>query len=104
MSILVKGMKMPETCVECCEIGLRSAIKCERWKALSAGLRKVEREMFCPLVEVPTPHGSLIEREALRNSIFHHLSINGERYLLPAERSIFWNIIKAPTVIEAEGE
>lgn len=56
------------------------------------------------LVELPEKHGDLIDRDEVRDSVFHHLSIKGEKNLLPAEKSVFGNIIKAKAVIEAEGE
>lgn len=56
------------------------------------------------LVELPEKHGELIDRDEVRDSVFHHLSIKGEENLLPAEKSVFGNIIKAKAVIEAEGE
>ena len=112
MGIYVKGIKMPKTCEEC---------KFSFWSNLcqTAACGLCDGEVFfddfsldyrntrgcgCPLVELPEKHGDLIDRDALRDAVFHHLCIRGEEYLLPAEKSVFGNIIKAHTVIEAEGE
>ena len=109
MSVIVRGMKMPENCIACpmqfggwCyvappEIDERVAPTVD--EAAEQGKTK-----WCPLVEVPEPHGDLIDRDEVRDSVFHHLSIKGEENLLPAEKSVFGNIIKAKAVIEAEGE
>ena len=103
MGVYVKGMEMPETCIECMNSGLRTAIRCTEWTEISAGLRENHRALSCHLTEVPEPHGDLIDRDEVRNAVFHHLSIKGEENLLPAEKSVFGNIIKAKPVIEAEG-
>lgn len=61
----------------------------------------IKRDPDCPLVDLGK-HGDLIDRDEVRNAVFHHLSIKGEENLLPAEKSVFGNIIKAKAVIEAE--
>ena len=86
MGLYIKGMRMPESCGTCF-VGNRTICK-----------------KGCPLVELPEKHGDLIDRDEVRNAVFHHLSIKGEENLLPAEKSVFGNIIKAKAVIEAEGE
>ena len=65
MSILIKGMEMPNHCGEC---GIEW---CERWKRLIvAGMPSAKaRPEDCPLVPVP-PHGDLIDRrEAIIDAI-----------------------------------
>ena len=86
MGLYIKGMRMPESCGTCF-VGNRTICK-----------------NGCPLVALPDKHGDLIDRDEVRNAVFHHLSIKGEENLLPAEKSVFGNIIKAKAVIEAEGE
>lgn len=61
MSVIVKGLKMPENCMECMLSDLRAAIKCTEWTEISAGRRENERAMFCPLIELPEKHGNLID-------------------------------------------
>lgn len=103
MSVLVKGMDMPEKCSECrmqTDEGFCSAMP----KEFCGYVSDEKRSEWCPLVEVPEPHGDLIDRDEVRNDVFRHLSIKGEENLLPAEKSIFGNLIKAKAVIEAEGE
>ena len=107
MSVLIKGMEMPKGCIVCPfkDIGMHTMTQC----MLVAGWVKYADDGngipdACPLVEVPTPHGALIDRDALRNAVYRHLCIKGEENLLPAEKSVFGNIIKAPAIIEAEVE
>lgn len=55
MSILIKGIDMPKTCEEC-----------EVWSLchypkVPKGIGR--REPDCPLVEIPIPHGRLIDRD-----------------------------------------
>lgn len=86
MSVLVKGMKMPENCKECMSSDLRTTIKCTEWTEISAGRRENERAWSCPLVELPEKHGDLIDRDALPRDVMD------------------FDVWNAPTVIEAEGE
>ena len=106
MSVIVKGMRLPEKCSWCPiarsmfdgdKTRLRCLVLCE-WVSDDGDGRLGD----CPLVELPEEHGRLIDADALKESVFHHLCIKGEDNLLPAEKSVFGNIIKAPTVAEAE--
>ena len=51
MSVIIKGMEMPMNCDECPLAD--SYLACDA------------QSVDCPLVEVPTPHGDLIDRERL---------------------------------------
>ena len=84
MSVIVKGMRMPENCLECMNSGFRTVVKCAEWTEISAGRRENERAWSCPLVELPEKYDDLIDR-----------------YALPRDVMDFdvWN---APTVVEAE--
>ena len=68
MSILIKGMEMPEDCRECplemyymnsgeTRCRARNKILAENFKAIPFD----SRPDWCPLVEVPAPHGDLID-------------------------------------------
>ena len=96
MSVVVRGMEMPENCTRCDYIGLNLAIGCPVISGTNG------RATDCPLVALPDKHGDLIDRDEVRNAVLHHLGIKGEENLLPAEKSIFGNLIKAKAVIEAE--
>ena len=96
MSVLIKGMKMPESCPECpftdYEMHCPLTDKTYNW-----GL--TERASDCPLVEVPT-HGRLIDADAINpeDKIW-------EKKCIP-QRIVYHGWIVAgemPTIIEAEG-
>lgn len=95
MSILIKGIEMPKDCPFCpmahwdkldtfkgCEItpGKRFAVIEDKEYAESS-----TRPDWCPLTEVPEPHGDLIDRDAL-----------------PTSRVEWEDIVNAPTIIPAE--
>lgn len=73
MSILIKGMEMPVTCCQCKEMVYNPEIKWEQagkeeeggWVCLLTGelIDNTKREEHCPLIEVPTPHGRLIDAD-----------------------------------------
>ena len=95
MSVLIKGMKMPQNCTEC-------HVRCR----LYLNGRKF-RHPNCPLIEVPTPHGRLIDADKIdfRNYAMH----DGKGNLIVDNNfinGIVWAndcIDRTPTVIEAEG-
>ena len=80
MSILIRGMEMPKNCDVCF---MRDA--CEY--SMPLGKRLTD----CPLVEVPTPHGRLIDADALVRD-------NGIKEI-PEYYEVVCN---APTIIPAE--
>jgi len=72
MSVFIKGFKMPEDCRECplemyymnsgkTRCRARNKILAENFKAIPFD----GRPDWCPLVEVPVPHGDLIDRDEL---------------------------------------
>ena len=93
MSVLIRGMKMPQNCSEC---KLLCNENFEIWCCLT------DREDvfldatpdWCPLVEVPEPHGRLIDVDEICFSM-----TNGIDQDIAEEA-----IRESPTVIEAEGE
>ena len=93
MGVYIKGMKMPETCLECMNSDLRTAIRCTEWTEISAGLRENRRALTCHLIEVPEPHGRLIDADEI--TAFLEL----ERNDINVE-----SLDEFPTVIEAEDE
>ena len=60
MSIIIKGMDMPKDCGSC---GVRQEAKCGtdyKWLVEHPDYYGTKRP-DCPLIEIPTPHGRLIE-------------------------------------------
>ena len=97
MTILVKGMKMPRNCF-CCSMS-----QLEDGRLFCCMLRdEVLRRRVdpdCPLVEVPTPHGRLIDVKDVQNEIDKVRP--GRCYEDAWALTVMDN---APTVIEAEVE
>jgi hypothetical protein len=94
MSVLVKGMKMPNGCKEChfrLSTGLGDACALLR-KNISATVERGGFHSDCPLIELP-PHGRLIDADALLSS-----DLGGE----PFKSVIRRVLMQTPTIIEAE--
>ena len=104
MSVLIRGMEMPDDCGACpletdygtCgyySLFVEAGHDSEVWK----------RRDDCPLVEVP-PHGRLIDADALmRKKIRSVQSGSGENFTSWTISAVsIENIRNAPTIIEAE--
>lgn len=115
MSVLIRGMVMPQCCGEC-------KFMVDRWCYASEDAYFVvnKRHPDCPLVEVPTPHGRLIDADILTER-FENLAAQALDYVgklneqegnhelwrrwstIWAERSAYTHdLYDAPTVIESE--
>ncbi len=69
MAVLLKNMEMPRTCYDC-KLRRRNGLKLicpvlERSYKIADTQILFVREKDCPLIEVPEPHGDLIDRDAL---------------------------------------
>ena len=105
MDILIKGMDMPCMCCLC---------PCHDWdmetnryycQALKDEPRIIDentRRNDCPLVEVPTPHGRLIDADKVLSEIREIVKADTERGKITFAVDIFRPINNAPTVIDAE--
>ena len=93
MSVLIKGMEMPKDCEHCRFCGIDVESGC--WVKKNWIIRRVgeNRPSWCPLVDVPTPHGSLIDRDKLTREQY----MDGNIMVVEMDA-----IEDAPTVIEAE--
>lgn len=100
MSILIKGKKMPKRCLDC---------PCFDYEYAECQVNVVAtRENGCPLVEVPTPHGRLIDADKLVDAIASLIPMPTD--VGPYELGFCDGIGRvqieledsAPTVIEAE--
>ena len=103
MSVLVKGMEMPETCDECefhCyhSYGEYVCVAAPLLYPFNLANCKGRRKTFCPLVEVPAPHGDLIDIDSkITIAIKDGLKVTTVRKLLND------TAVRLPkTVIEAE--
>ena len=90
MSVLIKGMDMPERCGQCfLRVG-----NCKQ------RIYMEQRPKGCPLIELP-PHGRLIDIKSVEYGKFTTVGNEYQRWWNGALESVIDN---APTVIEAEGE
>ena len=112
MSILIKGMEMPSCCYDCT---FSAWSNLHRTKACKCGSHYYEpcfedysrefyekRADFCPLVEVPVPHGRLIDADAL----IARMESDAEQMEEPIAQMFTYAAINdvkhSETVIEAE--
>ena len=104
MSVIVKNMKMPKTCNDC---GLRDSFDC--WITDSyIEARFSKRNDDCPLVEIPTPHGDLVDRNKLLRKAKRESTYAWKMNLHARTETILNQFIDwldgAKVIIEAEGE
>ena len=111
MSVLIKGMEIPESCWDNCPFereNIKHEVVCSLTrKGYNWGL--TERPSDCPLVEVP-PHGDLIDRDALKEKwLAAENRMGADKVLhLPLKDYIsdgcVYDLEQMPTIIEAEEE
>ena len=100
MSLIVKGMKLPGSCDNCDLIqfddeGLEAHCPLApyyRW----CGTPPDYRPEGCPLVEIPTPHGRLIDADKLLEAMSR--AVERDRHWV----NFFGIVEEVPTIIEAE--
>ena len=100
MSLLIKGVEIPKSCWFCwlfrhnnseffrCPITHRSVENCSK-----------NRHKTCPLVEINTPHGRLIDENEVVKIVKDMHGLCRHDVLIDA----IDRIQKLPTIIEAEG-
>ena len=105
MSILIRSVEMPKSCIKCpfCYMAYGHEPNC-RLDSLpeteECYLPHMEedpgktRHPNCPLVSVPTPHGRLIDADAL----MENAQYKGKHDIVTA-----YDIVAAQTIIESEG-
>ena len=98
MSLLIEGMKLPKNCVLCpCCVG--EGIGAGRQHYCQAiedepCVSETYRPKNCPLVEIPTPHGRLIDADEIDKCVHEWYDV-GEYVFADTIRN-------ADTIIEAE--
>ena len=114
MSVLVKGMEMPDCCSECRFFvdAWCYAMDVNDWRNAYNKPPDGEKLEGCPIIEVP-PHGRLIDADELHKLFeeqWHYLQVldwNENPTAEATQSGINWCINTmhddAPTVIEAEG-
>ena len=111
MSVVIRGMKMPETC-EDCPLQHSEYLECKithriTWGwADGGGTRTLSpAENDCPLVELPAQHGRLIDADELAKEIQslqkYRFSIEDPEIFV-SRKAVMQAISDNPTVIKAE--
>lgn len=95
MGIYINGMEMPKDCDSC---RIRDIIGCELWKPMGVN----EIHPYCPLTEIPEPHGRLIDADALADDLEADGKEFGDEMKLNCASWLRSNA--TPTVIESEVE
>lgn len=109
-SILIKGIEMPETCWECIDqCRLVHAAKCtiydklyryhHRLMNINDPILREKRAEDCPLVEVPAPHGDLIDADKVKELLLN-LWQTGDNYTIA---DILREIVDISAIIKEEG-
>ena len=64
-----------------------------------------KRNKDCPLVEIPSKHGDLIDRDSLQKQshVIEEYHPELQRQGVPKKVIYIEDVVKAPTIIEAEG-
>ena len=105
MSVILRGMKMPDSCIACKfgrEVNYTGDFKEKCLINDKCGYVSVRKPRLdtCPLTEIKEPHGRLIAEKTITEIRYHDADgyhiVNGEQ-LCELE-------IDAETVIEAKGE
>lgn len=94
MAVMIRGMEMPISCYGC-EI----RIKCGCKVANASGWLNNKIDNKCPFefIEVPTPHGRLIDADELKIQV-HLMNWGAKHY----PDKFMDEVVHAPTIIEAE--
>lgn len=103
MSVLIKGMEMPETCDDCQFHRYHShheyvCVATPLFYPMNLANSKSIRKDWCPLVELPEKHGRLIDADELKTA-FPRCDNNMDIKIA----SVRATVNHMPTIIEAEG-
>lgn len=103
MGVFVKSMKMPQKCGQCKLYHIEYPMYCmavEGHRTVGAPYG-MPRPNWCPLIEVKTPHGKLIDADELKSKFRHGEGNSDEDSAWISTIRRF--ITQADTIIEAEG-
>lgn len=108
MSVLIRGLSKPENCFSCPFFDVYSPSRssgdedyqCDLFVSLDYWQAAGKADKACPLVEISTPHGRLIDADALQLEAYN-MMFRGHA----DDRDVAFvnfNLEKAPTIIESE--
>ena len=102
MSLIIKGMKLPEKCDNCpCYDYIDYVCRADDCFAPFDVENSEERSEHCPLIEIRTPHGRLIDADAFETKL-KHLAMSEEPYQRGLVKAFLSVISCEPIIIEAE--
>lgn len=107
MSVVVKGMHIPESCRECpfenyySDTGKTVCMASLRVLAIGFGIISFDgRHSSCPIVALPDKHGRLVDADAIVNAM-NDMKVGGEVFVTAVEYvKLIMN--DADTIVEAE--
>jgi hypothetical protein len=102
MSVLIRGMEMPTSCDEC--VFYRKTDPVYDYCCISSATPKGCVPNDCPLIEVPTPHGRLIDADAILGKINAIISAHPDEADLYEQDAVIvrdW-LRSEPTIIESD--
>ena len=108
MSILIKKMEMPNRCFECIFLTTVPNFFClagKRDLCAEHGIN-ISRPDWCPLIEVQSPHGRLIDADAFDERVRVAGGMSEEELtedFKDGVQAVLYMLSKQPTIIEAEG-
>ena len=98
MSVIIKGINKPKMCKE-------GEKHCFAWNDEQYRCNITKWEKSCPLVEIPTPHGRLIDKDELLKFFMDYAwdwsSVDGIT-TTTALKQVIRDVKNAPTILEAE--
>ena len=101
MSFIVKGMDIPKNCLEC-----SYSIERENICSITGGGCdwNYKRSPHCPLIEIPTPHGRLIDAEDVKKKWEPVSDSLGTLAITECYFGSEWadELVDVPTILEAE--
>ena len=112
MSVLIKGMEMPETCEDCIFFTSKPVSRCTLLGNIISSFDD-DRLSDCPMVEIETPHGRLIDADTIMeqwglDKATKYRNETAEQQHFSYSTMMMYEIADilddAPVVIEAEGE
>jgi hypothetical protein len=108
MSVIVKGMKMPDSCAVCRFAG-RGGYRMERVVCMFTGenedAQNVDRLPNCPLVALPDKHGRLVDADYFKIHLVTCEENGRPLHRMFTELDELIDVIdNVPTIVEAEGD
>lgn len=104
MSVLIKGMEIPESCIECWFYVDKRCYLFSNGVPNRYNYDAFKKPKWCELIDVPTPHGRLIDADAIYPWYVKHFKEYKPNDIAWSMQDIACNLWNIPTVIEAEGK